>query len=155
MFQNVKKEIEDEIEDYIETLNKSDEPPIQEATKRSVTGKEVRNENEDADKNRASKSNKPQTSTPISSLGDLNVDLMDIKQSKIPVKIKFTKVEPSSSKETEGDGIKGRIRKVDDNVEKVTYSRCKTCLGQSLSTMWLGVPGLRQNCLSNVWVLCA
>ena len=45
------------------------------------------------------------------------MDLMDIKQSKIPVKIKFTKVEPNSSKEAEGDGVKGRIRKVDDNVE--------------------------------------
>ena len=92
----------------MDTLNKSDEPQTQEATKRSATGKEVLNENIDAE---------PQTHTPISSLEDLTADLMNTKQSKIPVKIKFTKVEPSSPKETKGDGIKGRIRNVEDTEE--------------------------------------
>jgi hypothetical protein len=103
---NVKKEIEDEIEDYIETLNKSDEPPTQEAKNQSVTDEKVGNENEDDKKHRA-----PEY-TPISSLGDLKADLTNVKT---PVTIKFTKVEPSSSKEDEEEGIKGRIRKPDDN----------------------------------------
>ena len=40
---------------------------------------------------------------------------MNVKQPKTPVTIKFTKIEPSSSKDTEGDGIKGRISKPDKN----------------------------------------
>ena len=40
------------------------------------------------------------------------MDLMNVKK---PVTIKFTKAEPSSSKEAEEEGIKGRIRKPDDN----------------------------------------
>ena len=56
-------EIEDEIDDYIETLNKSDDPPVQEATKRSAPGERVQSGPVPLENIETSQTIKPQTNS--------------------------------------------------------------------------------------------